>query len=65
VTTLDHDALAALRHDTRSPLVVIGGFARLLAADKPLTDAERREYAEGILHAAEDLSALVDRALGD
>jgi signal transduction histidine kinase len=54
-----------LRHDLRSPLVVINGFAEILASDRPVTDAERRQYAERIRHAAEELSELLDRVLDD
>jgi signal transduction histidine kinase len=63
MTPLDDDALRALRHDLRSPLVVIAGFAQVLAGDGPVDDAERRDYAERILRASEDLTAMVDRAL--
>jgi signal transduction histidine kinase len=63
VTVVDDEALRRLRHDLRSPLVVIGGFASLLAAEGPVGEADRRDYAERIQRAAEDLSALVDRAL--
>jgi len=62
---LSDEDLLKLRHDLRSPLVVIGGFAQLLAGDRELSDADRRDYAERIKAAAEDLSSIVDRALGD
>jgi signal transduction histidine kinase len=62
---LSGDDLHRLRHDLRSPLVVIGGFAQLLAAEREISDADRRDYAERIHHAVEDLSAILDRALGD
>jgi len=61
---LDEDDLNELRHDLRSPLVVIGGFAQLLASDREITEAERRDYAERISKAADDLSAIIDRVLG-
>jgi len=61
---LDDEALNRLRHDLRSPLVVIVGFADLLASDRPLEDAERRGYAERIRRAADELTEIVDRALG-
>ena len=63
MSTLDDEALRGLRHDLRSPLVVIAGFAQVLAGDGPLDDDERRDFAERILRASEDLTAMVDRAL--
>jgi signal transduction histidine kinase len=62
---LSDDDLHKLRHDLRSPLVVIGGFAQILAGDREVSDADRRDYAERIKAAADDLSSIVDRALGD
>jgi signal transduction histidine kinase len=60
----DAERLRALHHDLRSPLVVIGGFAQLLASDRTIADADRRDYAECIQRAAEELQGLVDSALG-
>ena len=57
------DALRRLRHDVRSPLVVIGGFAGLLASDRPIEPAQRRDYAERIRRAAKELDQLVAQAL--
>jgi signal transduction histidine kinase len=62
---LSDEDLHKLRHDLRSPLVVIGGFAQILAGDREVSDADRRDYAERIKAAADDLSSMVDRALGD
>jgi signal transduction histidine kinase len=62
---LSDEDLDKLRHDLRSPLVVIGGFAQLLADDRAFSDEDRRSYAERIKRAAEELSAIVDRALGE
>jgi signal transduction histidine kinase len=62
--TLDRAELRRLRHDLRSPLLVISGFAQLLAADRDLSDEDRRLYAERIQTAAEELKALLDDALG-
>jgi signal transduction histidine kinase len=61
---VDEEALRDLRHDLRSPLVVIDGFAQLLAGDRPVSDAERRDYAERILRAAAELERLMTRVLG-
>ncbi len=62
--TLDHDVLRRLRHDLRSPLLVIGGFAQLLAGDRDLSPEDRRLYAERIQAAAEELRGLLDDTLG-
>jgi signal transduction histidine kinase len=49
-----------LRHDLRSPLTIIVGFAEVLAADKPMTDDARRDYAQRVQAAAEELRAMLD-----
>ena len=51
---------AQMRHDLRTPLAIVIGFAELLAADRPLEDAVRRDYAQRVLEAGEDLRRLVD-----
>lgn len=63
IRCVDGEALRKLRHDLRSPLVVIDGFAQLLAGDRPVSDAERRDYAERILRASAELEALMTSAL--
>ena len=62
---LSDEDLQRLRHDLRSPLVVIGGFAQLLLAEREVSDEDRRDYALRIRAAAEDLSAIIDRALDE
>ena len=52
-----------LRHDLRSPLVVITGFAQLMAGDREITDQERRDYAERIMRAAQEMEQLMSAAL--
>jgi signal transduction histidine kinase len=49
-----------LRHDLRSPLTIITGFAELLASDKPIAEETRREYAARIQAAAIELRTLLD-----
>jgi signal transduction histidine kinase len=54
------DGPAQLRHDLRSPLIVVIGFAELLASDCELTDEQRRDYAERVLNAGLELRELID-----
>ena len=42
------DGARRLRHDLRTPLTVVTGFAEILAGDRPVTDDERRDYAQRI-----------------
>jgi signal transduction histidine kinase len=60
---LDEETLSRLRHDVRTPLMIITGFAQLLAADKPISDAERREFAQRIEDAGAELRDMLDTAL--
>jgi signal transduction histidine kinase len=52
-----------LRHDFRTPLTVVTGFAEVLAADRPLSDAVRRDYAARIQAAAEEIRTMLDELL--
>ena len=61
----DDDGRRRLRHDLRSPLTIVTGFAEVLAADKPIPDETRREYAARIQAAAEELRKLLDDYFGD
>ena len=49
-----------LKHDLRTPLTVVIGFAEILAGERPITDEERREYAERVLSAGVEIRALID-----
>jgi signal transduction histidine kinase len=60
----DARALERLRHDVRTPLTIVRGFAEVLAADQPVSEAQRREFAARIQAAADDLRRLLDDALG-
>ncbi len=62
--TFAQEELRTLRHDVRSPLMVISGFARMLGGDRPLTDDERREFSQRIEEAAAELRRRLDEALG-
>jgi signal transduction histidine kinase len=51
-----------LVHDLRSPLMIIDGFAALLARDDGSLSAEQRaDYALRIRAAADEMRALIDR----
>jgi signal transduction histidine kinase len=47
--------ISRLRHDLRTPLTVVAGFAELLAGEQPLSDEQRREFARRIVTAAEEM----------
>jgi signal transduction histidine kinase len=57
------DLCRRLRHDLRTPLTIVAGFAELLAADRQISEADRREYAARIKTAADEIRALIDREL--
>ena len=56
------DGIAKLRHDLRTPLTVVIGFAEILSGDRPVTDAERRDYAQRVLSAGIEMRELIDSA---
>jgi signal transduction histidine kinase len=58
----DHlpDGPSRLRHDLRTPLTVVIGFAEIMASERPISDAERRDYAERVLNAALEIRELID-----
>ena len=62
--TFSEEELRSLRHDVRSPLMVISGFARMLGGDRDLSDEDRREFALRIEQASDDLRQKLDDALG-
>jgi signal transduction histidine kinase len=59
----DEDRRRRLRHDLRSPLTIITGFAELLGSEKPIAETTRREYAARIQAAAIELRTLLDEEL--
>ena len=61
---LPDDERRRLRHDLRTPLTVVTGFAEVLAADKPVADEDRRDYARRIGEAAAEIRAVLDDLLG-
>jgi len=58
----DVSAARRLRHDLRTPLTIVSGFAEILAADRPVNDDDRRDYAQRIIAAAEEIRELIDSA---
>jgi signal transduction histidine kinase len=60
---VDNETLRKLRHDLRSPLVVITGFAQLMSGDREVSEQERRDYSERILRAAQEMEQLMTAAL--
>jgi signal transduction histidine kinase len=60
---LDGPALERLRHDVRTPLTIVSGFAEVLAAERAIPDAQRREFAQRIAAAAEELRRILDERL--
>ena len=61
---LDAEARRRLRHDLRTPLTIVAGFAEVLAAEKPVADEARRDYARRIHEAATEIRTLLDDLLG-
>jgi signal transduction histidine kinase len=57
------DERRQLRHDLRTPLTIVTGFSEVLAADRPISDAARRDYAARIHDAAEELREMLDALL--
>ena len=60
---LDGETRRKLRHDLRTPLTIVAGFAEVLAAEREISDADRREFATRIQDAAGDIRRLIDQAL--
>jgi signal transduction histidine kinase len=54
------EAAAKLRHDLRTPLTVVIGFAEIMAAERPLTEDQRRDYSQRVLNAAIEMRELID-----
>ena len=61
--TSEDERRRRLRHDLRTPLTIVSGFAEVLAADREISEADRREYAARIHAAAIEIGELVDALL--
>jgi signal transduction histidine kinase len=57
------DERRRIRHDLRTPLTIVSGFSEVLAADRPISDEARRDYAARIHAAAEELRVMIDELL--
>ena len=62
---LPDDERRRFRHDIRTPLTIVTGFAEILAGDRPVSDDDRRDYARRILDAGREIQAMVDALLED
>jgi signal transduction histidine kinase len=60
---VNEDERRRLRHDLRTPLTIVTGFSEVLAADRPISDEARRDYAARIHAAAEELREMLDELL--
>jgi signal transduction histidine kinase len=60
---LGAEARRRLRHDLRTPLTIVAGFAEVLAGNRPLSEDDRRDYANRIVNAAREIRELIDDAL--
>jgi signal transduction histidine kinase len=54
-----------IRHDVRTPLTIVTGFAEVLAGDRPVSDDDRRDYARRILEAGQEIRTMLDALLED
>ena len=62
---LTAEEVRRVRHDLRTPLTIVTGFAEVLASDRAIPDDSRREYAARIQAAAEELRRMLDDLLED
>lgn len=60
---LDPETRRRLRHDLRTPLTIVAGFAEVLAADRQISDADRQEFATRIQDAAAEIRRMLDAVL--
>jgi signal transduction histidine kinase len=65
VNHLSDEERRRLRHDVRTPLTIVTGFAEVMAADRAISDEDRRDYARRILEAGQEIRAMVDAWLED
>ena len=61
----DDESRRRLRHDLRTPLTIVTGFAEVLAGERAVSEADRRDYARRILDAGRELRTMLDELLED
>ena len=54
-----------IRHDVRTPLTIVTGFAEVLAGDRPVSEDDRKDFARRILDAGQEIRAMLDALLED
>jgi signal transduction histidine kinase len=62
---LSDDDRRRIRHDVRTPLTIVTGFAEVLAGERAVSDDDRRDYARRILAAGQEIRAMLDALLED
>ena len=62
---LSDDDRRRIRHDVRTPLTIVTGFAEVLAGERPVSDDDRRDYARRILDAGQEIRTMLDDLLED
>jgi signal transduction histidine kinase len=62
---LSEEQVRRLRHDVRTPLTIVTGFAEVMAGDRAISDADRQDYARRILDAGQEIRAMLDALLED
>jgi signal transduction histidine kinase len=60
---IDAESRRRLRHDLRTPLTIVAGFAEVLATDRVISDSDRRDFATRIQDAAVEIRTLIDELL--
>jgi signal transduction histidine kinase len=65
VSDLSDEDRRRLRHDIRTPLTIVTGFAEVMAADRAISDEDRRDYAQRILDAGREIRTMLDEWLED
>jgi two-component system phosphate regulon sensor histidine kinase PhoR len=62
---LSDDDRRRIRHDLRTPLTIVTGFAEVLAGERPVSDDDRRDFARRILDAGQEIRTMLDDLLED
>ena len=62
---LSDDDRRRIRHDVRTPLTIVTGFAEVLAGERPVSEDDRRDFARRILDAGQEIRTMLDDLLDD